>query len=276
MATDLQLYGRSILLESFENGLAIDEALKRVNQELGSNGMSDDEASEWYTEFANGNKGICKSASNANKKLIANGTFLPSQRASFANAYSDGHLRINLCRLNGTDGRFQVYYSHRKNYVVDTFHGTTRKIEYDWSEVDEKERENWCGFSLKNICFLNDNQVLGILSRDSFVSKLYAATFDFVDCKMVFKKTVKLPYCRRYWLCKTSILLHLYAEDSMQYAEINDDLMLVNLVDLPFKLYLSRIRDNKVCGFYYELGVIDVNKYVEFSLIDRTKKRVFD
>ncbi|KAI6180161.1 hypothetical protein M3Y98_00689500 [Aphelenchoides besseyi] len=211
-------------------------------------------------------------ASKANKKLIANGTFLPSQRASFASAYSDGHLRLNLCRLNGTDGRFQVYFSHGKNYVVDMFHGTTKKIEYDWSEVDQKEREDWCGFSLKNICFLDDNQVFGILLRDSFVSKLYAATFNFVDCKMIFKKTVQLPYCRDYWLFETSILLHLYAEDSMRFAEINDDLVLVNPIDLPFKLYLSTIRDNNVCGFYYELGAIDVNKYVEFSLIDRTRK----
>ncbi|KAI6209008.1 hypothetical protein M3Y96_00175500 [Aphelenchoides besseyi] len=228
MTTDLQLYGRSILLEGYENGLNVDVALKRVNHELGSNGMSDDVAFEWYTEFANGNKGICKMASKANKKLIANGTFLPSQRASFASAYSDGHLRLNLCRLNGTDGRFQVYFSHGKNYVVDMFHGTTKRQS---------------GFR---------NPIARLV------------------CIKI--KTVQLPYCRDYWLFETSILLHLYAEDSMRFAEINDDLVLVNPIDLPFKLYLSTIRDNNVCGFYYELGAIDVNKYVEFSLIDRTRK----
>ncbi|KAI6210392.1 hypothetical protein M3Y96_00323300 [Aphelenchoides besseyi] len=270
---EVKLTARVMLLEQFKNGIDVDTAVKHVSVEVGPEVIDGQEATGWYQQFQNGNFNVSDWSSEADQELIKNGTFLQSER-SIVHRFGD-RWRGNLI---ATIDRFHVLGYSPEYFLLDSFSGTQKKIDFECLPValEGIQMNDLKSFCLNKIVFLDDGRLLATIRHfDLDITTLSVGTFDFNNCVMKFKATIRLDQLANHELFvdeKVSILLD--ARESFNISTINlddDNIRLENAIQIPRKLRFPRLCGSKLYGFN-EINPLDANTLVEFSLTDQTLK----
>ncbi|KAI6220758.1 hypothetical protein M3Y95_01030000 [Aphelenchoides besseyi] len=260
--SELNLHARAILLEQFNDGAVVGKAMERVIEEVGSNGITDEEALELYQQFGSGNTNIVNSTSKTNELLIEDGVYLKFKRAI---AHQSSHAEWTyFCRTKGIDKRFQFFYYTCKcrTSVVDTFSGLTKEIidsDDDWQR-------------LENICLLENEVIVGTISRGG--KFLSTGTLDLIEGRLKLEKTAKLDvqYEHRLFVSdRISLLERLETETSYSTIDMcNGKLERSKTLLFSEKLSFPFVRNDRLYGFLSG-SPVNTTKLIEFSLSDETK-----
>ncbi|KAI6228358.1 hypothetical protein M3Y95_00614000 [Aphelenchoides besseyi] len=189
-----KLYARAILLEQFKKGVDdYKKALKAVHSELGSKVMSRVSASLWYKRFQQDDFSMGAMKTVAGRVLSKNLNMLKTMRALYCSLRTEEEP--HHCTTSGSNGRFQFLSYQGVHWVVDTFHGQQKQMNFDWCGIQKNKRGRSLAAQCSKILSMDyvDETTVLIVINNTKGTALLRGTFDLNNCTTKVTDFLELP-----------------------------------------------------------------------------------